>query len=372
MSALSSKSKSISDLEPKAVSELLLDSANYRFSPEDETGTQEALLSLLEDNFDLLPIGKSMADNGYFIVEPLIGIPSPNGNIIIVEGNRRLATLKLLNDPEARRHSKNKETWEGLSETAKKNGYDFKRVPVVIYQDRKKLNSILGFRHITGTKKWGPLSKARFINDLIQSKGKKADFINISREVGSRSDTVRNNYTAYRLFLQARDEFRIDTELLEKSFGVWYTALNNTNIREYIGLKREKSIGRLKSPLTKKYTKELRDVIGYIHGENDAKAVISDSRQLSRLGDVLTSKDGLSALQKTRDLDIAWRASGGEERTLLINLETASFHLDEALKSAHRHQDSPNVVALIKKCEGTIIRLIQSLKEPAQSLLAEH
>ncbi|MFX0207885.1 MAG: hypothetical protein ACFFDT_17990, partial [Candidatus Hodarchaeota archaeon] len=126
-------------------------------------------------------------------------------------------------------------TWEELSDLARENGYDLSKVPVVVYDTREELTSVLGFRHIKGPDRWYPLAKARFVNEIVERMGKNADFGVIARRVGSKGPTIRNNYSAYRVYVQARDEFDVDTSKLDDSFGVWYTALNNVNIREHIG-----------------------------------------------------------------------------------------------------------------------------------------
>jgi hypothetical protein len=358
-------------LETRKVSELLLDEENFRILPEDKVSSQQGLLSLMERDFDLTPIGQSMADNGYFLVEPLIGIPGPNKKVIIVEGNRRLACLRLLTDSEARNSSPNKKMWEELSSLAEQNGHDLTAVPVAIYGNREELTSVLGFRHIPGPRRWGPLSKARFINALVERMGKDADFALIARQVGSGRITIRNSYSAYRVYVQARDDFDIDVSKLDDNFGVWYTALNNSNIREYIGLRRDKNPAKLKRPISNKKAEALKEVIDYVHGFKGTTAVIADSRQIARLGEILAVAEGRSMLRKSRDLELAFRSIGGEERTILSNLQTASFYLDEALKSAHRHSSNVGVINLIRQCEQTVVRLLDSINRPPRSLLRD-
>ena len=357
-------------IETKNISELLLDKENFRILPEDKVSSQRELLSLMERDMDLIPIGKSMVDNGYFLVEPLIGIPGPNGKLIIIEGNRRLATLQLLTDPEARNSSPNKKIWEELSNLAEQNGHDLTAVPVAIYGNREELTSILGFRHIPGPRRWGPLSKARFINVLVQRMGKDVDFAAVGRQVGSGRIAIRNSYSAYRVYTQAKDEFDIDTSKLDDNFGVWYTALNNRNIRECIGLRRDKSPAGLKRPISSKKAEALEEVIGYVHGFVGTSAVISDSRQIAQLGEVLSTAEGRSTLRKSRNLELAYRSSGGETQTILRNLGTASFYLGEALKSAHRHSSNEKVLNLIRECENTVVRLLDSIQTPRRSLLS--
>jgi hypothetical protein len=146
-------------LQTLPVNILLLDKQNYRLPPESTTWGQTKLCLALED-YELFPIAESMADNGYFMEEPLIGIPSEDGQVIIIEGNRRLTTLKFLTDPELRKLSINKEEWEELAEKALANKHDLTNVPVVVHATRDELDAILGFRHITATLKWDPLCKA--------------------------------------------------------------------------------------------------------------------------------------------------------------------------------------------------------------------
>jgi hypothetical protein len=346
------------------VPRLLLDKENYRLPPEAIAFSQEELCLILEQDSDLFPIARSMADNGYFAEEPLIGIPGPKDNVIVIEGNRRLATLKFLTDPELRKLSNNKDEWEGLAAKAEENGYDLKEAPVVVHKNREELTAILGFRHITGTAKWNPLSKARFVHDLIGHR--KADnFYAIAREVGSKQDTIRSNYVAYNLYKQAKD-FGIDTSGVEEKFGVFYTALNNSKIREYIGLDPNKSPEKLKTPISNKKTEELKNLIEYLHGTSEIGAVLEDSRDIWKLGEILVSAEARNVLHATRDLELAYRSTGGEEKALLDNLESASIFLTEAYKTVYLYCKNPTVRNLIARCAGTMDQIQRSCPELSQ------
>lgn len=43
---------------------------------------------------------QSIAANGYIDIEPMIVMQSPGGRFAVLEGNRRLAVIKLLKNPE--------------------------------------------------------------------------------------------------------------------------------------------------------------------------------------------------------------------------------------------------------------------------------
>jgi len=308
-----------------------------------------------------------MADNGYFEEEPLIGIPGPDDKIIIVEGNRRLAVLKFLIDPEIRKLSSRKDDWEELYEESQKNGRDLTVVPVVVHEKREELRPILGFRHITGTLKWDALAKARFVNNLIEER-KGANFYDIGREVGARQDSIRRSYAAYRIYKQAKDDFNIDTKKVENSFGVFYTGLNNSDIRQYIGLNLDKSIEKLKKPIQRTKADELQNFIEYLHGTTEIEPVFTDSRNISRLGEILASPEARKILHTTRDFELAYRSTGGEERTLIYNLETAHIGLTEAYKTVYRYCENKQVTKLVELCFGTMEQILRSCPKIKQRL----
>ena len=106
---------------------------------------------------------ESIAERGYFSEEPLVGVPSgqttEDGEEIftIVEGNRRLAALRLLLFEEDRKlvDAKNVPA-VGITELDR-----IREVPVKVYRTRKEVVPYLGVRHIVGVKPWDALAKAR-------------------------------------------------------------------------------------------------------------------------------------------------------------------------------------------------------------------
>lgn len=346
--------------ELKRVLDLLLDNENYRLSDGAHSFDQNQLLQELERDFELNVIAESLADNGYFAEEPLVVIPGPSDKFIVVEGNRRLATLKFILDPEIRQISRNPEYWKDV---AGRLEYDISEVPVIIYPTRDKLTKFLGHRHIAGIIKWDPLSKARFINSLIEQKGKDVDFIEVARETGSRSNTIRNNYITYRVFLQARDNFNIDTSELEKTFSVFYRALTNPVFADFIGLDKVTAPKEMAKPIAKGKASALEELIGFIHGTQEIEPVITDSRQLTKLAEIFDNKEAYIHLRTFRNLEQAYQLSGGEERRLIDNLNKANVFLDDALRDAHRYKKSKKVAKLVERCMETMLEIIGKFPE---------
>jgi hypothetical protein len=79
-----------------ALDELHLDPTNPRLPEEVQDGSEEAILRYVRENGELTELARSFADNGYFVQEPVLVVQRQQGGYKVVEGNRRVATLKLL------------------------------------------------------------------------------------------------------------------------------------------------------------------------------------------------------------------------------------------------------------------------------------
>jgi hypothetical protein len=357
-------------IEYKRVSQLLLDNENPRLPENAASMTQTELLDLMERDFDLVSIGKSMSDNGFFVEEPLIVIPKEGEEkFIVIEGNRRLAALKLLTEPELRQRSRFKAAWEELAKASK---YSLTKIPVIVHQNRDDLTAILGFRHISGIMKWDPRSKARYIHDLIEKRGPKAHFKEIARELGSRPASIRDNYVAYRAYIQASERFGIDTSNLEENFSVFYRALGNAIIQTYIGLNKKSEIpSRSRYPVPEKKAEALKEIIEFVHGTSEKPPVITDSRQLSKLGEILSSPEALKTLRIGRNLNEAYALTGGEEKSLVESLSTAGYYLDQTLKYVHRHKGSEELTKYVERCTASLLEILKNFPEIRRRLLTE-
>jgi len=107
----------------------------------------------------------------------------------------------------------------------------------------------------------------------------------------------------------------------------------------------------------------LAELFSWLFGTESQPPVITDSRQLDKLGEVLASKSSLEHIRISRQLDSAYELSEGEEKRLIRTLEKASFYLDEALKVSHRHKND-------KAVEARVIRCCESLNEIAKHFSA--
>ena len=340
-----------------SVDKLLLDGKNFRLPEDAEGSSQNELIELLARDYSLTELGRSLVDNGYFSEEPLIAIRAPKDKFIVVEGNRRLAALKLLLSADLAKNLKLRE-WIDLRKEYK--GDELSSVPVIVYESREELVPYLGFRHITGVKKWEPYAKARFVDYLVLERNR--SFKEVGREIGSKGPAIKGMYVAYRLVVQARDRFDIETERVERDFGVLLRSLNSIAVRKFIGLDWDKSEAALKHPVPTNKADHVKELFEWVFGTSTQRAVLTDSRQITQLGEVLDTKEGVLALRAGADLQSAYRLGGGEQsqlKQLLSHLTTASIHLDETLKDAHRHAGNKDVEKKVARCWTTMNELIR-------------
>lgn len=346
--------------ERRRVSELVLDEFNYRFAETPPDKRQQALLALLLEDHQLNVVGESLAENGYFEQEPLVTIDPPaDGMYTVVEGNRRLAALRLLTEAEARASipPSKKVLWDRLSAEAARRGNDFSDVPIVRYPGREAVRAFLGNRHIAGIKKWDALSKARFVAELVESKGATVEFGVIANEIGSDRDTVRQTYLAYRAFIQARDLFKIDTSGVSRSFSVFFRSFQYVGIREFVGGEgtfaardRAEALADIRDPIPADHRDRLTELVGYIHGEGKSKKVLPESRDLKKLSDVLSNSTALKVLRESRDLGLALEFVSGEGTRLLRSLRSAATHLEEARSETKRRIDDGEIEQAVLRC----------------------
>ena len=234
----------------------------------------------------MLAIGQS----GFFIGESLLVIPDDNeqGKYIVVEGNRRLTSVILLNDPSLATSQKIKID-KVLNETTERP----KVLPCIIFKSREDINKYLGYRHITGVKSWGILPKARYLNELSKELND-TDFTikcrKLAKSIGSRSDYVRNLLTAYELYLKIEDQAFFKIKSLDETtlhFNYLSDLLSRENIRNYINVDIKSN-----EPTSHVYIDKLELLTRWFFekNENGRSRVLGDSKHLGMLDKVLEDK----------------------------------------------------------------------------------
>ncbi|WAA66736.1 ParB N-terminal domain-containing protein [Microbacterium oxydans] len=335
-------------LEYLPVAELLLDTRNPRLVTSG-TPTQEKLMRLLYETESLDELAASFADNGYFAEEPLVVVPDESG-WVVVEGNRRLTTLKILLSSKARASLGIKD-WPELT-PAQRSALEL--VPCVKYEKREDVFPFLGFRHITGPKKWAPFQRARFIAQLIDD-GK--DLSEIEDLVGDTGQTVKKLYQDYVVFEQVKKDLDLPERPIRERFSLLEVTLGQRSIKTFLNIPRRLPVERVDALVPDDHLDQLEEVVTWVFGSEETAPVISDSRAITnRLAPVLASETATAYLRKTGDLEAAYEFSDGEKAYLLKRVQSAERALRDvaSLISIYRTDDDivSGVARLAQVVEG--------------------
>ena len=251
-----------------AVENLLFDFENPRLTMGDETKTDTDMVRVLWHNMSVDEIVDSIGANGFFREEPLIAIPKDRNKtdpktdrFVVVEGNRRLAAVRLLLNANLQQEVGAKE----IPSVDQKLRHDLGRLPVGVYQKREDVWAYLAFRHINGPKPWDALGKAKFVAGVHEDQGLGLDVI--ARQIGDRNVTVKRLYRGYTLLRQAEQQAgfdREDAKAYRFFFSHLYTAADQTEFQKLLGIEPESSLK--KNPVPSRKLKQLGELMLWIYG----------------------------------------------------------------------------------------------------------
>ena len=305
--------------------DLHFDPKNPRFYRlNDATEDQRVIEEMLDDE-GVQDLMASIGQKGYFEGEPLL-VTREGGRLIVVEGNRRLAAVKLLNrqfEPPARRKASIEELRDA---TAVQPPVE---LPCIEYPDRRSSMRYLGYRHITGIKEWDSLSKAQYLMDIRQAfyaDLPKGDLIRVlARDIGSRPDYVGQLLTGLQLYHTAQGSkfFGLPMETKDVEFSYITTALNYKKITEWLGLS-----ARDDYEMPALRGDHLQMLFGWLFPKDQqGRTIVGESRNIGKLADIVGSKDAVAMLKKTRDLSTAYLYSEGPQQALNNALDEAQKHI---------------------------------------------
>ena len=146
------------------ITHLYLDPLNPRLPEADEGLSQPRLLAELVEHEKIYELAKDIADKGYYPTESLI-VVEEDGKKYVAEGNRRLAALKLLYNPDAA-PSKYQKRFRILSARIE----TIKKVSVVIAPSRFSAAPVIMSKHTsTQVRGWSRVMQAKFYKQLLDS-----------------------------------------------------------------------------------------------------------------------------------------------------------------------------------------------------------
>jgi len=300
-----------------ALRNLRLDPENPRIPEAHRSDSTAELAVLVEMGFEAFSVAESIAELGFFNAEPLIVVPNDaeSGTWIVAEGNRRLTALIGLAFPDIRASFATPERWEGLAQ--KREISPEMAIPVIMHESRDTVHHEVARVHVVGKLPWQPFMTARYIAARVaegRSLAEVADMIGIPRS------RAADMYRDQAVLLQAQS-LGLETSQVESAFSLLTNAMRSTKLRSHVGapLGSQTQVGVDPIPASK--ARELEELIQWIFGDEEHEAVISDSREISKLANVVASEVGLAALRQGRTLEEARQSvadAGLDPRTSLL------------------------------------------------------
>ncbi|MFH1647520.1 MAG: hypothetical protein ABID71_07555 [Chloroflexota bacterium] len=352
---------------------LLLDKENPRLASTAQGDSQEDFLRVLWEEMAVDEIAFSIAANGFYPEEALFVIPEVGGvkgtgetHYIVIEGNRRLAAVLLLTDPELRAKLKATDLPKINKEASKK----LEILPVLIYPDRKSLWSYLGFRHINGTQPWDAFSKAKYVANVHEIFGIPLE--EIADRIGDRHSTVIRFYRGIKILQQAEEQagFSLEDRVRNKFyFSHLYTAVDQIEFQKFLGIQSDTSLKE--NPVPKSKLGSLSELMLWLYGkksEGKEPLVQSQNPDLNHLRQAISKPTALSALRSGYPLIRAFEISIGDKRRFSDALTSAKEELQQAKATVTTGYGGDEDLFSVS---SDIIRVAQSIKDEMTKIREE-
>jgi len=340
---------------------LKLDDHNPRLHPDERGVSQQKLIEIMLERFAIDEIAESICSSGFLPLDPFIAFRSTDG-MVILEGNRRLVTLKLLLEPKLC-PARYAEKWsEFRKRLPSRTAAQIRRIKVQVTQDRAGANVLayIGFRHVNGVLEWDAAEKAAYIAMLLEAHG--WSYKQIADSIGSKRQYVEKWYVAHRLVEQARADHVDGFEQMRRQFGVLDRALQSPKIRDFLGVTFPNIPRKSRRPSTKP-NRDLEDFVRWTFGTDtdEQKPVLEDSRDLTKWGTILSSPDAVRYMRTADDprFDRAYAKSGGLREGLLDSLQGAADRLEEAIPLIRQHVSDPDIQRAVERCADYFVQVLR-------------
>lgn len=228
-------------------SQLLLDPNNYRFhdlvgysevkkrARYQEPGVQQQALKLLRDTtaFDLGSLKDSIRTNGYIPVEQIIVVPyeaAPDGEqrFLVIEGNRRASSLKILLE----------ESESGAADLSDKVKESIEIIPVVVLRGTEEeiqsyQRTLMAIRHVAGIREWGPYQQAKLVVEMFEEPG--SSLGSVAQKIGISAREVARRYRASKALNQMEEDEEFGEFAEPRLYVFFHEAVSQPKVREWLG-----------------------------------------------------------------------------------------------------------------------------------------
>lgn len=344
---------------------LAFDRQNPRLILSTEEPTEVDIIAQLYRSEDLGELLQSIAANGYLDIEPLI-VLKENEALTVLEGNRRLAAIRLLQTPELagkiREQARLRINVPFFPEHFRAT---ILKISVYRVKTRAEARSFIGFKHINGAAKWQSYAKAKFAAEWYRDG--EVTLTDIAAQIGDKHDTIKRMVNAVYVLEQAEraEIFSLSDRASPRfNFSHLYTALSRTPYMRFLGL--EEAWTRFDpkpDPISVEKLSRLGEVLKWLYGSQEegvGPVILSQNPDIKNLGDVIENSEGLSVLRATGSLDDAHSST-----------YPASQRFSESLLRARKEvREASNSLRGFDGSEKPLVGIAEDISETAQAMHA--
>lgn len=348
---------------------LRLDHLNPRLFGQAGRSTEEEIIARLYRSAELNELLQSISTNGYLDIEPLVVMKDPDSSaLIVLEGNRRLATLRLLREPELvhRIWASEKLKIKIPSVENESIRATFDQISVYLVASRERARAFLGFKHINGPAKWDAYAKARFAAEWYRAEqANGVSLEDIAQAIGDRHDTIKRMVSAIYVLEQASREgiFDIEDRNIRKfNFSHLYTALARSQYMKYLGLDSTwAGYDPKPNPVSQERLGKLRKILTWIYGSkrDDILPVVQKQNpDIKRLGEVIVHAQGHHVLDAWSDLNAAYKSIEPVDQQFTTSLIQARDNIRDAAGSLRAYDGR----------DKSLLDIAEDVKETAETV----
>ena len=336
-----------------SLEDLYLDPLNPRLGRANSGAavTQSQIMERMR-GWSLEELAVSFLENGFWPQEAIIVVKEelygPPEKLVVIEGNRRIASLKYLE--KAMSGEWTRRNWRQMSVDATINEDLFTKIPYILADSRNDVIAFLGYRHVTGIKEWNPAEKAEFIARMVDKQGMSYDAIR--RQIGSRVDTVRRNYIAFRILDQIESlGIEISDTGMGRRFSVLFLSLREAGVQGFLGVNTRAEPEDARTPVPAEKFDELSEFSKWLFGTHDSPPIFTDSRQVGNFARILSSAEAVEYLRSSPNFsfEVAIQKAGIEDEEIEIQLKEASNQIELALSRVHLHLESEPIQKAVQR-----------------------
>ena len=323
--------------------------------------TDSQIILALADMADLSELVESIASNGYIDIEPLIG-QRVGDKWRVLEGNRRLAAIRLLENPALA-----KGTGIAVPEMTAANRKTLKSVSLYAVANKDQAREYIGFKHINGPHRWDAVAKARFATDWFRKeKANGVTIEKIAQRLGDNHATVARLVNGMFLLDQAEEceVYDVKDRYPGKRFAFshLYTALTRPGYREFLGLPDEWRVDNPQpNPVPKSHLSNLKQVLVWLYGskaDEQKPVIVSQNPDIKNLGAVLSNPRARTIMSMRNNLNEAYAA-----------VERKGARFESALVNAKQETETAmSQIAGYDATDSTLLEISKELRDTSEQL----